>query len=150
MNDLRQLERTGQYLFHGSSTPGIEEFVPRQAMSFGKPDEHPAVFASEAIAPPIFMAVLGNKGAGGWNNHDKEGFGFYVSETLFDQAKQENWKGYVYVLPRESFTKRADWEWRSEQNVKPIAVFEVGIPDLPSGIEIMPHDAYVALARTSE
>jgi hypothetical protein len=146
MDELKQLEQTGKYLFHGTTTSGIQEFVPKQATSFGKPDEYPAIFASEVIEPPIFMAVLGNRGAGGWSSQNKE-FGFYASEQYIERAKQENWKGYVYVLPRDTFNQRTDWEWRSEQSVRPIAVYEVGLEDLSSDIKVMPHDEYVALVH---
>ncbi|MBR6018757.1 MAG: hypothetical protein IK055_00900 [Lachnospiraceae bacterium] len=38
-------------------------------------------------------------------------------------------KGYIYVLPAETFELVDDWEWVSRTEVKPIEVIEIRVKD---------------------
>lgn len=138
MDKLKKLQQSGKYLFHGSSIGDIELMEPRQAMSFNAPHGEPAVCASEVIEPPIFMAVIGSKYAGGWGKKDgKSRYGFYILGSDLKRAYVENWHGYVYVLGRDSFESFQGWEWRSSSPVKPEMVVPVSLNDLPQDIEVM-------------
>ena len=130
----------GHYLFHGSSNGDIKVLQPSQAMSFSQPDGAPAVHASIRLEPPIFMAVLGSKKLGGWGMKGKPGFGFYILDSDLEKARAENWIGYVYVLPKDGFTHKSEWEWISRDEVKPIDVVRVGIEDLPPNITVLSPD----------
>ncbi len=149
MEKLSEFQKSGDYLFHGSRNPDIELLEPRQAMSFGKPDGLPAVFASDRIEPPIFMAVLGSRKLGGWGRKNLPGFGFYIAEPDLARAKDEDWQGYVYVLAKDGFVKEGEggWEWRSMESVCPVDVVKVGIKDLPSPIDTMTREEYLSITR---
>jgi hypothetical protein len=140
MYELKELESTKQYVFHGSSDGNIKILEPRQAMSWGKPDGMPAVCAAAAIEPAIFMAVLGSKHVGGWGKGkiERGQFGFYLKKSDYQKAKQGQWRGYVYILSREDFEHYVAWEWRASRAVKPVKIIQVGINDLPAAIEIEP------------
>ena len=40
-----------------------------------------------------------------------------------------NGKGYIYVLPSDSFELVNEWEWVSSVDVKPIEVIEINVKD---------------------
>lgn len=138
MDELKELERKKRYVFHGSSNGDTKILEPRQAISHGKPDGVPAVFAAEVIEPAIFMAVLGNRHVGGWGKGkiERGRFGFYVKKSDYQKAKKEQWHGYVYVLRREDFDHYGAWEWRTSRPVKPVKIIRVGIDDLPTEIDV--------------
>lgn len=135
---LKELQATGKYVFHGSDSDEIAVLKPHQAYSHGKEDGEPAVFAADVIEPPIFMAVLGSRKVGGWGNRTLPGYGFYIDKASWDKAHFENWRGYVYALPKSTFTHIGAYEWRSSKAVKPEFIFEVGVEDLPKNITIRP------------
>ena len=141
MEELIRLEKSGKYLFHGSSDGDILELEPRQPWSHRKKDGHPCVAASDIIEPPIFMAVLGSKKLGGWEkdpNDDKQ-VRYYVTKNDMEKAKKEEWHGYVYILKKDSakFRQHKGFEWRSSDHVKPIKRIRVGLGDLPSNIRFI-------------
>ena len=135
---LIELETSGLYVFHGTMNDDINAFEPRQALSFQKPDGEPAIFAAANIQPAIFMAILGSRKVAGWDS-DRfiPPFGFFIAQSSWDKAKQENWEGYVYALPKQNFVKGNGWVWRATEKVKPVGKFLVGIDDLPTEITIM-------------
>jgi hypothetical protein len=134
-------------LLKGYSSVGRAPVSKTGCRRFQRPDGEPAVFASEVIEPPIFMAVLGSRKLGGWGKKELPGFGFYISVDDITRAKREGWTGYVYVLDRKAFEKRSGWEWRSSNVVRPLRAVEVGIKDLPPQIEVMSHNDYMAIVQ---
>jgi hypothetical protein len=145
---LSELEATGLYVFHGSMNNNIEIFEPRQALSFQKPDGESAVFAASSIEPAVFMAILGSRKAAGWDS-DKfiPPFGFFIAQSAWNKAHQEQWQGYVYALPMEKFIKGNGWVWRSTEKVQPVHKFVVSIEDLPLSITVVTDEdeaAYVS------
>ena len=143
MNELKNLEKIGAYLFHGSKTSDIKSLEPRQAMSLSKPDGEPAVFASEYVEPAIFMAVIGSRKVGAFTYYEKsQSFDFFIAESHMVQARIEQWIGYVYVLSPESFKKRYPGEWASSKVVEPITIIQVGIEDLPTNMSIISDDDF--------
>ena len=133
---LKKLQSDDEYLFHGSPAGGITVLEPRQAYSHNKPDGNPGIGAAEDIDPAIFMAIIGGRGKGGWDSR-RGGFGFYVDRVDLESAQKEPWIGYVYVLKKSDFHVYREWEWRSELEVKPVAVYEVEFTDLPEEIDII-------------
>ena len=133
---LIELQRSGKYVFHGSSNGNISELEPRQAMSHGKPYGKPAVYADIKIEHPIFMAVLGSKWVGGWGDLTLPGAGFYIDKKSWEKAHKENWLGYIYVLPKVDFISKEGNEWVAYKKVKPIEIIKVGISDLPKDITV--------------
>lgn len=133
---LQELQTTGKYVFHGSDRDDIKALEPRQAYSHGQPEGEPAVFAADVIEPPIFMAVLGSRKAGGWGDRSLPGYGFYIDKATWDKAQAEDWHGYVYALPKETFRHTSTYEWCSAEAVKPAFVIKVGVEDLPKDISV--------------
>jgi hypothetical protein len=133
---LTNLQKSGKYVFHGSSDGSIIELEPRQAMSHGKPYGKPAIYADIGTQHPIFMAVLGSKKVGGWGDKSLPRAGFYIDKGSWEKAHRENWVGYIYVLSKGDFTKQEGNEWVSYEEVKPIEIIKVGINDLPKDITI--------------
>ena len=48
----------------------------------------------------------------------------------YESRGYANWrKGYVYILPSDSFELVDEWEWLSRTPVKPIKVIEITVKD---------------------
>lgn len=146
---LRELEQSGEYLFHGSPTPGIEVMEARQGRhvpDLTKPNEvvldgEPAISATPFLDIAIFMAVVSGANISGKFN---SGYGFEGGAPVFrvhpggalEQALKK--KGYIYVFPKSDFTpydregrKRPIYaEWRSPKSLRPLCVFQVALSDM--------------------
>ena len=143
---LRDLSLTGNYLFHGTSEK-IDSFEPRQAQNFNGQemvnDDKPAVFASCEIHIPLFRSIFSP------NNMDvdreanfttrMEDYGDHVvtkaNSEAIEQVRQK--KGFVYVLPRDTFINRRGQEWISYDRVKPIAVYETSYADIEDQVVLI-------------
>ena len=137
-DELQSYIDEGLNVFHGTADGNITQLEPRQALSFNKPDGAPAVFAASRIEPAIFMAILGSRRLAGWDSSKFiRPYGFFISETNWKKAKEQQLNGYVYVLDRQPFQKGLGWVWRSEQSVKPLAKVAVSFTDLPENITIL-------------
>ena len=62
---------------------------------------------------------------GGRLSRDTDGIKSYLRYGSIDP----NGKGYVYVLPSESFELVDEWQWVSKVPVKPIEVIEILVKD---------------------
>ena len=145
--NLLSLEKTGKYLFHGSGQK-INILETRQAYNYPNneiknriPDGVPAVFASDIVDIPIFMAIINNQNApegarSGFSGNSKDGFEFRATKSTFDQIK--NAKGYVYVFDKNLFRKREGRanEYISILPVEPLEIIEVTEKDLPESIVV--------------
>jgi hypothetical protein len=145
--ELHNLEKTGEYVFHGSPFK-LETLEPRQAFNHEKkedgsyesiPDGEPAVFASPFADTAIFMAVISRKNAplgkrSGFSSDNKNHFEFRATKETMDQIGDEA-NGYVYVFKKDGFEERNHNEVVAYQAVTPIKIIEVRKEDLPS-IEI--------------
>jgi hypothetical protein len=161
---LKQLEQTGEYVFHGSPNGEIEELEPRQSThvpDFSKPTEFildgkPSIAATPNHQFAIFRALINGKNV---PIDHTSGFGFQTNENgdlvpnfrvsakeVLEHVKDK--KGHVYVLPKSQFkpydrdgieSERPSMEWRSESTVKPVEKVEVAYDDLPSieNIEVL-------------
>lgn len=155
---LLSLEKTGNYVFHGSPNGAIKSLEPRQGThitDLKNPKESsildgkPAVSATPFGDLAIFRAIINSENIdlNDWNS----GFGitngttrsFRVSSSeVLDQAQGK--KGYVYVFDRNKFepydrdghARQESMEWRSYTSVQPIEVIEVTSDDLPDKKDI--------------
>ncbi len=146
---LLQLEKEGKYLFHGSPAKDIKELEPRQAHTIPRgekdmvKDGEPGVAATPYSEIAIFRAIV-TKGrssfsVSGFSLEDKV-IEFKANKKALELAKGKF--GYVYVLNRNSFTRKSGFnkhamEWRSVKPIKPVRVFTVNYEDLPKNITII-------------
>lgn len=145
---LLELEKTGEYVFHGSGFKVEDEFEPRQAHNHELredgtynpiPDGKPAVFASQRTDIAIFMAIFNSEN---FEKSCRSGFSFLGGSMSFRINKEtsqnlpETAKGYVYVFLKKDFEKRNPTEFVSYEKVKPIEVVTVSVKDLPENIEV--------------
>jgi hypothetical protein len=158
---LKELERSGDYVFHGTSEP-LSRLDPRQAYSHGKPDGTPAVCAASDVDTAIFMALqrcavlalqergqLGQRSSAGYSNHG-ENYHFYGSPEIVQELLSAH--GYVHVLPKDGFTSYyGDREVRSAEPVTPVETIEVTFMDFPHFVHPRtPEDTITIIARQPE
>jgi hypothetical protein len=145
---LLELEKSGKYVFHGTSED-IEIFEPRQARNYfdGKyeNDGEPAVYASDHVEYAIFMAIF-NKRNCPISCYSRSGatsttgqppvLVFGAKKSTIEQLTNEA-KGWVYVFDKSTFKLRNDpgVEYVSQVHVKPLERILVKKEDLPRNIE---------------
>ncbi len=153
---LALLEKTGEYVFHGTNVD-LSKLDPRQAVDVERgPDGVPAVFASMCIDQAIFHAIF-NRGnldadadpvhAGSVVTSDGKGgiadiqLQFSATEKTLAQIREES-AGWVYVFKKTDFMQRLDAEGNetiefvSETPVEPVYKIKVLRGDLPRNISI--------------
>lgn len=153
---LATLEKTGEYVFHGTHAD-VAKLDPRQATDVERgPDGVPAVFASQCIDQSIFHAIF-NKGnltndadpteAGATVTTDGSGkiqgiqLQFAATEKTLNMLTPES-AGWVYVFKKSDFMQRLDSggnetiEFVSETPVEPVMKIRVFRGDLPRNIII--------------
>jgi len=142
---LLELEKTGNYVFHGS--PSTLDFLsPHQAegenMKTGEmeKDGSPAICASDLAEQAIFRALIHEKCSSkdsrtGFGTDEADDLHFWTTQNLIDIAK--NSTGKVYVIEKNQFNKFKGHEWRSNQPIIPEVVIEVTFDDLPKDIKII-------------
>jgi len=141
LDELRRLEKTGEYLFHGSPDKDIQILEPRQAYTWingeKTEDGDPGVAATPYLDIAIFRSLIQ---AGSQFSVDGDELSFSATKEAQEIAK--NKVGYVYVLPRNFFKPKNGYplamDWRCEKNVKPINIVEVQYKDLPKNIKLLP------------
>ncbi len=141
---LHELERSGEYVFHGSPYGDIAEFEPRQMTT---QVDGVAVGDGIGIATTphadlaIFHAITKDRGEGetGFGTNDDGSIHMEASQTVLDATK--NHTAYVYVFPKSAFAPRygndQEMERRSEVVQKPVQVVTVTDHDLPTNIDII-------------
>jgi hypothetical protein len=142
---LYELERSGEYVFHGSPYGNIAEFEPRQMTT---QVDGVAVGDGIGIATTphadlaIFHALTKDRGEGerGFGTNDDGSIHMEASQTVLDAVKDH--AAYVYVFPKSAFAPRygsdQEMERRSEVRQKPVRVIAVTDRDLPTSIDIIP------------
>lgn len=137
---LRDLESTGLYVFHGTSA-NVEQLEPRQAIdSTTGPDDEPGIHASQIADYGIFMAVaapLGHTRSGATISDESPEpvMGYGASQSVMDRLTDET-NGLVYVFEKKDFRQRRPVEWISTKPVKPVFKIRVSKRDLPKNIEV--------------
>lgn len=141
---LLALEKEGKYVFHGSPME-IKELEPRQAQDYDREadisqdDGAPAVFASPFADAAIFRALINEKNVqgdseSGWSLTE-DGLQFRSTQNLIESARGVT--GKVYVLDKLQFGPDEGMQVRSHGTVRPAAVIEVTVDDLPDNIKII-------------
>lgn len=153
---LATLEKTGEYVFHGTSVD-LPSLDPRQAVDVVRgPDGLPAVFASMCIDQAIFHGIFNKKNladdadptwaganvtTGGDGKIQSIDLQFAATQRTLDMLKPES-AGWVYVFKRHDFLQRLDdggnetIEFVSEKPVEPVMKIKVFRGDLPRNIII--------------
>lgn len=144
---LLALETEGKFLFHGSPLL-LEELTPRQPVNFDrktgdmKNDGNPCVAATHLAEIAIFRALthMTQFSGGGCGSS----FGLTPEGDIRLELTRKAWKqvkgktGYVYVLPRNEFSRHSpsSMEWRSAHKMRPLEVIMVSAEDLPKNIKV--------------
>ncbi len=149
---LDELAATGMYVFHGSPDPHIEEFEPRQAHNYDAstdtnvPDGAPAVFASDRVDIPIFMALFNRthsansasvlSGTGVRSDGEVRKGEFRATKNLIDGVRKPGVYGIVYVFDRSQFLPRepGSSEWICNTVIHPTMALTVYISDFPEKV----------------
>lgn len=135
---LRELETTGSYVFHGSSAD-IEELAPRQAVdTVTGPDDEPGIHASQVADYAIFMAVAAPLGHSRSSATESDGSiaMHYGIEKSIRERLDDQMSGWVYVFNKDDFKQRRLVEWISTKPVKPVFKIKVSKQDLPKNIDV--------------
>jgi hypothetical protein len=136
---LLELEKSGNFVFHGTERGDVETFEPRQALNYkgnvGEPDGQPAVFASDKVDYAILMGMVnknncpyGYSSSSRWSNDELI---LSVDKKGYDQLTDSS-VGYVYVFNKSDFSERepGHTEYVSYSHVKPIQIFKISKHDL--------------------
>ncbi len=137
------LEESAGYLFHGTKTPAIEEFEPRQAYNAGQPHGADAIFATPRADIAIFAAVVKGRGKStAWEVSTDDHalvtrFRFFASADALERASQAENEGWAYVFQRRDFSplSHRDQEWIRYEPIAPVAAVRVGYADLLEPVE---------------
>jgi hypothetical protein len=141
---LLELEKAGNYVFHGSPVGDMETLEPRQGKhipDFNNPEEFildgkPAVSATPYAELAIFRAIINGKNIPfshtsgfGISNGEKQ---FNVSsQDVLDEVKDKS--GFVYIFDKKKFEpydrngnpNENNMEWRSYVSVKPVEIIDL-------------------------
>lgn len=139
---LLTLEKTGQYVFHGSGIK-LKKLEPRQAYTIinkqSVKDGGPGVFATPISEIAIFMAIINKKNFSDFNSAFLPNKGkplFAVNKKTLDQINHSLY-GYVHVFDKKYFIPQGTCEAFSSNFVVPIEVIKVFAIDLPNNISIV-------------
>ncbi|MEK7554563.1 MAG: hypothetical protein AAB518_01075 [Patescibacteria group bacterium] len=135
---LRELEATDSYVFHGTNVD-VEQLEPRQAIdTIAGSDDEPGVHASQVADYAIFMAVaapLGHSRSGATESNGSIIMDYGVERAVMNRLSDQI-IGWVYVFNKKDFRQRRPVEWISDKPVKPIFKIKVSKQDLPKNIEV--------------
>lgn len=115
------------YLYHGSSTPGITTFSPRQARGVGPAqDQLVALYATHVKELAIAFALPLRPNSAGqlaWRLAFPQDTGLahplvHLTAGVLDREGH----GYLYHLPATTFTQIDEWQWVSTTAVTPTAI----------------------------
>ena len=114
-------------VYHGSQYK-FDVLMPRQANGQCEVESKMGVYAASTMEEVIPFALPFRcypDQPGGKLSRDSDG----IKSFLRYGSINPNGKGYVYVLPSESFELVDEWQWVSEVPVKPIEVVEISVKD---------------------
>src|SRR3989339_117974 len=139
---LHELQKSGEYIFHGSSVPGIGELEPRQPYDYTggekKPHGNPSVVGTPYADIAIFRSLVYTDSTG-FGSDDEGNLSFSASKIAMNDAREK--VGYVYVLPRRDFRPmrggEMEMDWRAELSQTPARIVKVTFDDLPDGIQMI-------------
>lgn len=134
---LRELEKSGLYVFHGSLDL-FDCLEPRQAHTLNKEtgemeeDGEPAVFATPFLDIALFRALMNRKDVEGpsESSFDYREGRLYFSATDNIRLAAEHKRGKIYILPKETFVEYDVVQLISPKKVIPFEVIEITMNDL--------------------
>lgn len=133
---LEELEKTDEYVFHGSNN--LQKYLePRQAHNSGEPDGKPAVFASQEIIVPTFMSVFKPQEDGDsirCGVSDDFKISLFATQHTLDRVQEEDC-GYVYIFDKSLFKHRDHHEWISYKKVTSRYIAKVFRKNIPLEIK---------------
>jgi len=139
---LDHLVRTRPVLFHGTGDGAIEELRPQRQTDYDDRWTF-GVFATDDAIWPLFFAVVNRSVARSLINDciRQDGRSEYYFSVGADVRSPETWRdGWIYVLPRETFTPHpAGSEWMSPTPVRPLARLRVIPADFPFLADVVAH-----------
>ncbi|HVT12047.1 MAG TPA: hypothetical protein VHE55_07255 [Fimbriimonadaceae bacterium] len=158
------------FLLHGSGNSAIEEFIPRQPTDANPFGAQNAVYAASDGIWPMFYAILDrdnftfslhNACLSFLDDRDEPSAPFYFFSIRESALEKKPFRdGYVYVLPRDTFSQDPQSElggnrfklahWASLAPVRPLAVVAVRPEDFPFLDQIRGHDDHTLDARMKE
>lgn len=139
---LHELEKTGQYVFHGSSVSDLGELEIRQPFDWteGERKEHgvPSVVATPYADIAIFRSLV-YRDYTGFGSDNQGRLYFDASQKALDAARKS--VGYVYVLERTDFSPmhgdEFEMDWRATISQQPSKIVRVMFDDLPEEIRLI-------------
>lgn len=159
---LNYLAESKAVLFHGSGASDIDEFEPRKSVDADDFGDQKAVYASSDAIWATFFAIvnrpryvrsLSNTCVRKPVSADavKSLYFFSINADAFEH---QPWRpGTLYVLPRKSFEPQASdpdngtAQWRSFEQVRPLAKLTVSPEDFPFLNDIRGHDTETLIRR---
>ena len=116
-----------EVVYHGSQYK-FDVVEPRVANGQCETESQMGIYAAATMEETIPFALpfryYPDK-PGGRLSRDTEGINSYLQYGSINP----HGKGYVYVLPSDSFEQVDEWQWVSRVPVKPIKVIEISVED---------------------
>lgn len=137
---LTFLAKYKNLIMHGSSRSEIDILKPmRQGLETERETDVSGVYAAPDGILPIYYAICDLKRITGQNNGyftGKDDTGqetrFYFLSVGIDSLREEPWTtGFVYILPRDTFSGGQGPNWTSRVPVRPLAKLPVSREDIP-------------------
>ena len=114
-------------VFHGSQYL-FDTIAPQYAHGRCETESQMGIYAAATMDEVIPFALpfrFYPDEPGGKLSRDSDGINSYLRYGTINP----HGKGYVYVLPSESFELVDEWQWVSKAPVKPIEVIEISVKD---------------------
>lgn len=116
-----------KFVYHGSKDL-LDIVKPQQARGICEAEAQHAIYAAatpEEVIPFSLPFRWYPDAPGGKLSFDSDGVNSFLRYGSIDP----NGKGYIYVLPANSFELINEWEWVSREAVKPVKVIEISVKD---------------------
>jgi hypothetical protein len=166
---LNWLCDTKDVLVHGSGSPDIAEFEPRQSDDVFEFGNRRAVYAASDGIWAMYFAIVDRDGPVRSlmnacirviNEDGSRSDPYYFFSINGDALPLEPWRqGTIYILPRDTFEQQPPSElrgtpyetqqWASPVAMKPIGKIAVGPEDFPFLSQMYPHDPEIMRERAT-
>ena len=123
-----------RYLYHGSQYR-FDVVKPQQAYGANQAESQAGIYAAttkEDVIPFALPFRFYPDEPGGRLERDTRGMNSFLKYGSIDP----NGKGYIYVLPSETFEAVDMWQWISRVEVKPVEVIEIQVKDYLQTIQL--------------
>ena len=121
------MKQKPKYVYHGSQYR-FDIVKPQQAHGICDAEAQLAIYAAATMEEVIPFALPFR-----WYPDSPEGRLAFDSDGIRSYLRygsiDPEGKGYIYVLPSESFELVDNWEWISRTEVKPVEVIEIKVKD---------------------